>query len=267
MIDQSYALINLGPATSNAHDTNSANGFLWSHPLPLGNPGGYYQVDVAPLSSLEEGRLAVLLAGGVCTQKNFCTPGSLTPAVVMDAKFYGCSANDANPDPAACQLDWNIIWTETPATGNRNGALSTLLGEPGKPVIVLVGGGCLTVTHWNATTGGYSTTPDYVLLAEDKILNEDDDINRSAGLAVGMVGTKKAIVLGPRSTGFRAPAPVIIVYQEGDGIYSHFHVDEDHNPNTTIPGYAGNPEFDVQPTGIALADIDGNGATDIIPVR
>ena len=85
MIDQSYALINLGPATSNAHDTNSANGFLWSHPLPLGNPGGYYQVDVAPLSSLEEGRLAVLLAGGVCTQKNFCTPGSLTPAVVMDA--------------------------------------------------------------------------------------------------------------------------------------------------------------------------------------
>lgn len=106
-----------------------------------------------------------------------------------------------------------------------------------------------------------------MLLAEDKIIDEDDDINRSAGLAVGLVGTKKAIVLGPRTTGYRAPAPLIIVYQEHDGTYSHFHVDEDYNPNTTIPGYAGNENFDLQPTGIALDDLDGNGAIDIIPVR
>jgi hypothetical protein len=77
----------------------------------------------------------------------------------------------------------------------------------------------------------------------------------SAGLAVGYVGTKKAIVLGPRTTAFRAPAPVIIVYQDEhsstDTSYSHYHVEEDNNPNTTIPGYSGNPELDVQPTGIS----------------
>ena len=106
-------------------------------------PGGYYQVDVAPLSTLSQGRLAVLLAGGICTHRDYCTPGNRTPAVLMDTKFYGCSAKDANPDPMSCQVEWTPIWTETPATGNRNGALSTMLGAPGEPAIVLVGGGCL----------------------------------------------------------------------------------------------------------------------------
>ena len=269
-IDQSYALMNLGPVSSNQTVTGakSFGGFLWSRELPFGSPGGYYQVDVAPLSTLDDGHLGVLLAGGICTRRNFCVPGTKTPAVLLDAHFYGCSATDEYPDPHSCQVEWNLVWTETPATGNRNGALSTFLGKPGKPVIVLVGGGRLTVTHWDDKIKGYPTTPDYELLAEDKIWDEDDDINRSAGLAVGYVGKQKAIVLGPRTTGFRAPAPVVIVYQEkGGNYYSHYHVEEDNNPNTTVPGYEGNPNVDVQPTGIALADLNGDGNTDIIPVR
>jgi hypothetical protein len=153
-------------------------GFRWSKALPIGPPGGYYQVDVADIDVLEEDHVGVLLAGGVCTRPEYCPPGLLTPAVLLDLTVFGCSASDEYPDPEACQVEWKVIWTETPATGNRNGALSTMLGEPGKPVIVLVGGGRLTVTHWSDAVGGYPTEPDYTLLAEDKILDEDDDINR-----------------------------------------------------------------------------------------
>lgn len=138
--------MNLGPVVDENANRTAIGGVRWSRPLPFGNPGGYYQVDVAPLSTLAQGHHAVLLAGGICTNKNYCTPGNLTPAVLLDAKFHGCSAKDTNPDPMSCQVDWSPIWTETPATGNRNGAFSTILGPPGEPVIVLVGGGCL-VSH------------------------------------------------------------------------------------------------------------------------
>lgn len=248
-IDQSFVLINLG------FDSDTKQ-FRFSEPLTLGTPGGYYQVDAASLSSLADGHFAVLLAGGTCTRSSACVLNSLTPAVLLDVHVTGCSVDEPNGE---CTITSPVIWTETPATGNRNGALSSVLNSGGDPVIVLVGSGCLTV-H-TPRNGQYESTPDYVLLAEDKYPG-DDEINRSAGLAVGYIGKQKGIVTGPRSNESRGPAPIVVVYQGNDGTYSNWHVE-----GSTPEMYEGNRAHSIQTTGIYLADLNDDGNVDIAVAR
>ena len=247
-VDQSFAFITLGFD----HDTRN---FRFSIPLPLGYPGGFNNVDVAHLSSLPPGHVAVMLAGGACTDTAACKRDVLEPAVLLDVFVTGCSVDD--PD-GRCIIDsTRVVWREGVASGNRNGALSAILTGGPDSAIVLVGKAGLTVYH--PYNGEYRGTPDYKLSTEDKLPHVDDAIDRGSGLAVGYVGKRKAIVVGPRSE--KGPAPIIVVYQNRDGSYEHWQI---QGPKFEF--YSGDQRIAVQTTGVELADLNGDGNHDIVKV-
>ena len=248
--DQSVAHINLG------FDKDSGE-FRFSRALKLGPAGGYYNVDVAPLSSLEKGHVAVLLAGGSCNDYAACGFGN-SPAVLLDVLVSGCSMD--NPY-TPCYLRYEKIWTEPEATGNRNGVLSTALSGEKDPCIVLVGLGCVTIFHPDKN-GNYGYSPDYVLHAEDKVTGEYDTINRGAGLAVGKIGDQIGVAVGPRSRS-DGPAPVVCITKTGDKTYEHWQARVEGGHATQ---YAGNWNIAVQATGIVLADFNADGYTDMAKV-
>lgn len=258
-IDTAYALINLGYTDDDRLE------FRFSDPLPL-EVGSFYQIDVAPLSSLPKGHVAVLLAGGTCENYFVCID-AFQPALLLSVLVEGCSAY--NPDaPCFLWVSSEALWEEPERedSGNRNGAFSMEFGNGIDPAIVLVGQGGLSIFHPN-DFGEYSKTdPDYVLEAEDKIIEFDDAVARSAGLAIGKVGQQTALVLGTRSSG-RNPGPVamVVVYQtrteDGGYQYEHWNVDGDN------PEFYANQNVSLEKTGVALADLNGDGNVDIISVR
>ena len=248
--DQSVAYINLG------FDKDTGE-FRFSNALNVGPAGGYYNVDVAPLSSLEEGHVAVLLAGGSCTNRAVCGFGH-GPAVLLDVHVSGCSMDNPN---TPCDLRYDEIWTEPKATGNRNGVLSTVLSGEKDPCIVLVGLGCVTIFHPDEN-GNFGDSPDYVLHAKDKVTGEYNTISRGAGVAVGKIGDQIGVAVGPRSL-FDGPAPVVCITKTGDKTYEHWQAKDEGGYGTR---YSGNQRFAVQATGIVLADFNADGYTDMAKV-
>jgi hypothetical protein len=193
-IDQPYALINLGFNNDNNNDDNGTTTFRFSEPVKIGNPGGYYQIDVAPLSSLPPGHVAVLLAGGTCGESTSCTPGDVQAATVLDVAVAQCSVHE--PD-ATCQSSYTTIWTDENPAGDRNGAFSQPLGDgSGDSAIVLAGKGGLSVFE---PQNGQYTNPATFSLIEDVEQDVVENIKRTAGLAVGYIGDAPGAIAGVRS--------------------------------------------------------------------
>ncbi|KAL3916458.1 MAG: hypothetical protein SGARI_007953, partial [Bacillariaceae sp.] len=161
-----------------------------------------------------------------------------------------------------------VLWREPGRedSGNRNGELSMELGNGVDPAIVLVGTGGLSIYH-PSDEGTYSETfPDYLLRSEDKITEFDDAIDRSVGLAIGKIGKQTGLVLGTRSASASPGAvAMVVVYQErtddGEYVYTHWNIDGD------TPDFYANSRVSLQKTGVALADINGDGNVDIVTVR
>ena len=144
-VDQPYALINLGPQ----YDKESGEfvGVKFSEALPIGVPGGYYQIDVV-LPNIKQQELfasdddgtqhhttTVLLVGGTCHYEHptpsfgSCKKGTNTPARVLQVHFpkdtedhLYCSIH--NPDKQ-CAHSYNQIWEHPDPKGDRNGGFST----------------------------------------------------------------------------------------------------------------------------------------------
>jgi hypothetical protein len=260
-IDQSYVMMNLGivdAVDTDPEDNGSSSRkkkpqqqYKFSKEYPIGEPGGYYQVDATTLSFMNDARrrndnnerrtmmkervhhTAVLLAGSVCTvggENEFggCEFGSMEPAVLLDVSVHGCSVHQ--PD-VECAVEWNEIWREPNAQGNRNGAFAASLGnDVGDPAIVLVGTGGISIFEpktkkYHNKRGGKEQQPRYsyyddkeptlMIAPDDQILAEKDQIARSTGLAVGYLGDYwPGIIVGPRTSRSVYPAPLIAVYKD-----------------------------------------------------
>ena len=146
-VDQSYALINLGPKFD---DRGVFAGVKFSDPLPVGPPGSYYQVDVATSSATtaslqqfsitgkgaESGATSshtttVLLVGGTChydetNSFGSCQKGENTPARVLEVTMSqssegGCSIHNSK---IHCRLEWKELWVDPSPKGDRNGGFA-----------------------------------------------------------------------------------------------------------------------------------------------
>jgi hypothetical protein len=195
-VDQPYALINLG---------KNENGTIrFSEAIPLGRPGGFYQVDASTLSSLDEGHVAVLLAGGTCTVAELCQPGSHQPAIVLDVSIRACSVN--TPD-RRCKSSIKEIWRDADPQGDRNGAFAPTLGNGLDPAIVLAGRSCISV--FEPTDAGafpVGLPPTFLVIPEAKVSSRNpNNIERAAGLAVGYIGDRPGLIAGVRTSSPPAP--------------------------------------------------------------
>jgi hypothetical protein len=198
--DQSVAMINLGYKEDGT--------FRFSDPIPLGYPGGYFQIDVFPLSSLNEGHVSVLLVGGTCIKPSVCEVGAHEPAVLLDVTVTGCSVTQ--PD-IACQSSFKTVWQDPYPSGDRNGAFAPSLGDGTDPAIVLAGSGSVTIFEPN--NGTYENTPAFYVASEDIIPTTADTIQDAVGLSVGYfpvghLGILPGVIVGMRmrrTRGSRSP--------------------------------------------------------------
>lgn len=196
-VDQSYAMINLGYEEDGT--------FRFSDPIPIGYPGGYFQIDVFPLSSLNEGHVSVLLVGGTCIQPYVCDPGSHEPAVLLDVAVTGCSVTQ--PD-VACQSSFKAIWQDADPSGDRNGVFAPCLGDGTDPAIVLAGSGSVSI--FEPKNGTYVISPDFSVASEEMIPPTAGTIQDAVGLSaghfsVGDFGIIPGIVVGMRTRRTRSP--------------------------------------------------------------
>ena len=164
-VDQSYIRINLGFDEFGDHN--------FSDPIPIGDPGGFYQVDVAPLSSLSNGSVAVLLAGGTCGDLNACELSSEQPAVVLDVSVSGCTAFEPS-EP--CVSSYSKIWEDPSPEGDRNGAFGISMGDGSDPALILVGKHGIKI--FESSNGGFPDSPTYHLTQTEKQESMNASIRR-----------------------------------------------------------------------------------------
>lgn len=213
-VDQSYAVINLGPYDE--------GGFRFSDAIPIGPPGGFYQVDASALSSLAEGHTAVLLAGGTCTLEAMCQPGYNQPALLLDVSIWGCSVE--NPD-RKCKSTYTEVWRDPKPAGDRNGAFAPTLGDGTDPAIVLSGSQCVSI--FEPLDGAYpSKNPTFFVIPEEKVEDGVNNIGRAAALAVGYIGRRPGVIAGVRSSAPPAPLGKFMLV----GLRLHYSVDEIRRP-------------------------------------
>ena len=262
--DQPYAMINLGRKFDSSNGGNVGNyedddvdGMMiqFSSALPFGDPGGYYQVDTFQgLSTLPPDHTAVLLAGGGGW---FGT----TPAVLLDVVVRGCSV--LQPEEP-CELSWSTIWTDPEPQSDRNGAFAPMIINPastnGDPAFVLTSSACTGIYLPDPLTGKYGKAS-FVVTPTDKDPGDDNNVNRATGLAVGFIGGLPGVVVGARTFQGRSPPPPLIAIVQQPSLESaQFQI------LTFDDGlsYEGNRFEALQPVGIVLDDINGDGVMDVV---
>ena len=267
-VDQSYALINLGPR----YDENGDFvGTRFSEALPIGRPGSFYQVDALSIDSKGSfstaQRTKVLLVGGTCTKPDRndfggCTPlGASTPArvFVVSMSRYGCSIT--NPD-AECYLDYDPIWIHDDPQGDRNGGfISTASSDDS---FALLGQGGCEIYKFDGDTYDLSFN-----LAS--VANEDPRSMKSryAGFAAGYNPKLGGMLAAGRRTEWDEPEKDANGDYVGINKIIYEEADDDYNVWTLPASISGAPygstsAYHMQSTGFAFADINGDGVDDLL---
>ena len=194
-VDQSYALINLGPMYD---DDGEFVGVKFSKALPIGSkcnmflfialclspilfitylyyidhiffiylgPGAYYQIDVTQSDKTDDTtqHSTVLLVGGTChveKSNDFgsCNKGDNTPARVVHvtmSKEDGKGCSIHEPD-TECTIEFTDVWEHPSPKGDRNGGFATFNGDK---MIALLGQGGIELFQSVETDG---TPSDYL---------------------------------------------------------------------------------------------------------
>ena len=266
-VDQSYALINLGPRYD---DNGDFVGTRFSEALPIGRPGAFYQVDtlkIDPESTVSTAqKTKVLLVGGSCNQPDrndfgSCTPGVSTPArvFVVTMSRYGCSVT--NPD-AECNLDFDRIWIHDDPKGDRNGGFITTASSDDS--FALLGQGGCEIFRFNGDT--YEPSFSLATAAND---DPRSMMSRYAGFAAGYNPKLGGMLAAGRRTEWDEPEKDSngdyiginkIIYEKTDDDYKVW----------TLPGslsgvpYGSTSSYHMQSTGFAFADINGDGVDDLL---
>jgi len=286
-IDQSYALINLGPE----YNDGRFLGVKFSEALPIGKPGSYYQIDVSSNTDKSDDAVTqhstVLLVGGTChvekpNDLGSCKRGDNTPARVVHVamnKETGCSIH--NPD-AKCELEFNEVWEHPNPRGDRNGGFATFNNEK---MIALLGQGGIEIFQSVETVDTPSITeierqrnllhtsysPVFHLSPPPKT-DERSDYSRYAGFGAGHIPKLGGVVAAGRRTDYDLPQ----VHDDGNVIGINLLVHEDtSNSSQSFQSsvlsskysgepYPGNKKYSLQSTNYAFDDLDGDGIDDIL---
>ena len=274
-VDQSYALINLGA------ETNEKGGFKkvrFSGAVPLGPPGGYYQIDVMPSSSGgdESTHTKVLLVGGTChidkpNSLGSCKKGENTPARLLHVSpnENGCSIH--NPE-AECDFTWELMWEHPDPKGDRNGGFATFNGQTS---IVLTGQGGVEIfqldqaSNSNHQPNGEESAVHYAPafhLEPPEKTDPRSDYSRYAGFAAGNVGSLGGVVACGRRSDYDEPqldeddnvVSINKIIYESESTFESIALQASGEP------YPGDEEYSLQSTNYHFSDIDGDGVDDLI---
>lgn len=301
-VDQSYALINLGPEYN---DNGEFVGVKFSEALPIGSPGAYYQIDVTPSElkndetavegSTQQHHSTVLLVGGTChvDQPNdfgSCKKGDNTPARVVHVtmnKEGGCSIQ--NPE-VECQLDYTEVWEHPNPQGDRNGGFATFGDD--QRIIALLGEGGIELFQSMETIDTVDDEATPVIKTERRQLlhttyssafhaapppktDPRSDFARYAGFAAGNLPNLGGVVAAGRRTDYDAPQ----FDEQGNVVGINLYVYEDGGESSISSSsfkstalsakysgepYQGDPKYSIQTTNYAFADIDGDGVQDLL---
>ena len=284
-VDQSYALINLGPMY------NSDGEFLgvkFSPALPIGPAGGYYQIDVAPSfqktsassSSFNVTQSMVLLVGGTChddapTQYGSCSIGENTPARLLQVSVSGCNIQNPNVD---CNLEWTQIWQDPHPRGDRNGGFAYFQDDI-HPSIALLGQGGIEIFQYSYQQQKFKSSlvdmnndKEFRIPAPKKT-DSRSDFSRYAGFA-----SSKSLLGGVIAAGRRSDYDPPQIDSEGRVKSLNLLVYKDQQSNSTsssfqtyfLPSnvsgepYSGDPSISIQSTNYQFDDIDGDGVEDLL---
>jgi hypothetical protein len=270
-VDQSYALINLGPL----YLDGEFKGIRFSSALPVGPPGGYYQIDAAPSSRSSSSSsddiithtTKVLLVGGTChddapTQYGSCVMGENTPARLLEVNVSGCSIQ--NPD-VECKLEFEQIWEDPHARGDRNGGFA-YFQDTLHPSIALLGQGGVEIYD------PYSRNDDEFRIAAPEKIDPRSDFARYAGFASSKTLLGGAIAAGRRSdydppqvdSKGRVERLNLLVYKDQQSSSSSTFKSYFLPSNISGEPYPGNSSISIQSTNFQFDDIDGDGVDDLL---
>lgn len=280
-VDQSYALINLGPIIS---ENGDFEGVRFSEALPMGPPGGYYQIDVAPSflqtkPSYDKGthHSTVLLVGGTChddtpTQFGSCVKEENTPARLLQVGVSGCNVHNPNVE---CNLDWDLVWEDQHPRGDRNGGFA-YFQDSIHPSIALLGQGGVEIYQYPYRQGNSSSLVDddeYRIPAPTKT-DPRSDFSRYAGFASSRTLLGGAIAAGRRSdfdppqfdSEGRAKRLNLLVYKDQQSAATSSATFKQYFLPSNISGepYPGNTSISIQSTNFQFDDIDGDGVEDLL---
>lgn len=282
-VDQSYALINLGPKFNSAGDFVGIN---FSPALPVGPAGGYYQIDAVPSSRIPPSsskstttdannntthHTMVLLVGGTChddtpTQYGSCKEYENTPARLLEISVSGCSIH--HPD-TECKLEWELSWEDPNPKGDRNGGFAYFRNDR-HPSIALLGQEGVEIYSYpyhNVRWLIDMEDHEYNIPAPEKT-DPRSDFSRYAGFAATKSLLGGTIVAG-RRTDYDPPQTDaegnvkrinLLVYKDRKSKFESYFLP------STISGepYPGNPSLSIQSTNFQFDDIDGDGVVDLL---
>ncbi|KAL7525851.1 hypothetical protein ACHAXR_003077 [Thalassiosira sp. AJA248-18] len=307
-IDQSYALINLGVEydddDDNHADGGSSSSFVgvrFSEALPVGVPGGYYQIDVVTSSSSsssggsnsdedDDGSMmqhsTVLLVGGTChveTPNSFgsCQKGENTPARVVEVTMnkHGCSIH--NPD-VECHLEYKQVWEHPDPKGDRNGGFATFND---RNMIALLGQGGIelfqSVIESSIPTHSHSSMDDeqsFLHTSYSSVFHHSppsktdprSDYARYAGFAAGHSPSLGGVIAAGRRSDYDAPEKDANGHIIGINKVIYEDTASQTFRSSTLPAdvsgepYPGDARYSIQTTNYAYADINGDGVQDLL---